>query len=300
MINLASDDMVYEDNTVNNKGNKFSGKEIFKNYRYKILTTYFLSIFENSFALLFPYTTGLAINDIMVGKTLGLVYLASAWLINGLTHMVRQRYNIRVFSLIYRDVACNVVREQTDRGVENSKIVARSSLSREFVDFFERNIPMLLNTLFRSLGALVMLFIYDWHIAAYCIALAVPLYLINKKYAKKSLVLNKKLNDQYEKEVGILTKNIPENIYEHYTLLSKGRVNLIDTQVINWGIMELFIICLIIAVIVRAGTLAGAAAGTIYSIVSYTWNFVNSLDQVPALVQQISRLKDIKSRMEQL
>lgn len=292
--------MAYEKNLATNDGDKLTGKSIFKGYTSKILTTYFLSIFENSFALLFPYTTGLAINDIMVGKTLGLVYLASAWLINGLTHMVRQRYNIRVFSLIYRDVACSVVREQADRGIESSKIVARSSLSREFVDFFERNIPMLLNTVFRSLGALVMLFIYDWNIALYCIVIALPLFIINKKYSKVSLILNKNLNDQYEKEVGILTENNPEHIYEHYTLLSKGRINLIDTQVVNWGIMELFIICLIIAVIVRAGTLAGAAAGTIYSIVSYTWNFVNSLDQVPALVQQISRLKDIKSRLNQL
>lgn len=279
-------------------GEALIGKRIFIGYRTKILTTYFFSVFENVVGLLFPYTTGLAINDVLAGRLLGLGYLGAVWLIHGLTHMVRQRYNIRVFSLIYRDVATSVVREQNERGVDSSKIVARSSLSREFVDFFERNIPMVLNTVFRSVGALVMLFMYDWQIVAYCVCLAVPLYVLNRRYARKSLVLNRQLNDQYEQEVGILTANNPAQVYEHYTLLSQWRIRLIDTQVLNWGAMEFFVIFLVSAVIVRAGSLSGIAAGTIYSIVSYTWNFVNSLDQVPALVQQVSRLRDIKRRME--
>ena len=47
--------------------------------------------------------------------------------------------------------------------------VARSSLSREFVNYFERDVPATVNSLFALFGALVLLFFYDVWSAACCL-----------------------------------------------------------------------------------------------------------------------------------
>lgn len=295
-MEIFQDEIAHESAGVESK-TAFSQVELFRLHRLKFLITYSFTITENVISLSIPYFTGLAINDALEGRFLGLIYYAGLWTVHGLTHVVRQTYNIRTFSKIYRDVAVNVVRDQKDRGIETSKIIARSGLSREFVDFFERNVPDIINTLFKSLGALGMLIMFDWGIVVFCIILLLPLYVINKRYAKKSLDLNSGINDQYEKEVGVLTRNDPADVWDHYNALRNWRIKIIDTQVINWATMELFIIIIACMIIIRAGALGLYAAGTIYSIISYMWNFIYSLDKVPALVQQISRLKDIKRRM---
>jgi hypothetical protein len=63
--------------------------------------------------------------------------------------------------------------------------------------------------------------------------------------------------------------------------------------------MELFSIGLAAAVIMRIASLPNIESGTIYAMLAYLWNFIASLNNVPALVQQLSRIKDIARRMEQ-
>jgi hypothetical protein len=41
----------------------------------------------------------------------------------------------------------------------------------------------------------------------------------------------------------------------------------------------------------------GVKPGDIYAIISYTWSYRQSLDLIPTLVQQLSRLQDIGDRM---
>ncbi len=178
-----------------------------------------------------------------------------------------------------------------------SQIVARSALSREFVDFFELNIPQIIAGLFGFIGALAMLFIYDVQIGLYCLVLLIPLIVINRSYAQKSQGLNQNLNNQLEQEVTILTQFKIEAVRSHYLSLAKWRVHLSNAEALNYGVMELFTILLAATVLVRTTWIPGIQAGEIYAIVSYLWNFLKSLEDIPSLVQQVSRLQDIGQRM---
>jgi hypothetical protein len=62
--------------------------------------------------------------------------------------------------------------------------------------------------------------------------------------------------------------------------------------------MELFNIGLAAVVIVRIASLPNAEPGTIYAMLAYLWNYISSLHQVPALIQQLSRLRDIGRRVD--
>jgi ABC-type multidrug transport system fused ATPase/permease subunit len=272
---------------------------IFGKYRGRIIVTYVVTVAENLFELCYPSLTGLAVNGLLKHDFTGLVLLLGVWFAHTATGVFRQSYDTRVFAAIYTDLATRTVSEQETMGVTTSQIVARSSLSREFVNFFERDVPSTVNSVFGLLGALVLLFFYDVWSAVFCLLLLIPLAFLNRRYSKRTLTLNKRLNDQLEREVSVLTRRMPSRVFGHYQLLSKWRISLSDAEAMNWGVMELFSIGLSAAVIIRISSLPHIQPGTIYAMLAYLWNFIASLNNVPGLVQQLSRLKDIAQRMEQ-
>ena len=270
---------------------------IFGKYRGRITVTYIVTLAENMFELSYPSLTGLAVNGLLKHDFTGLWLLLGVWLAHTATGVFRQSYDTRVFAEIYTDLATRTVSEQETKGFSTSQIVARSSLSREFVNFFERDIPATVNSLFGLLGALVLLFFYDAWSAGFCLMLLVPLAILNRGYSKRTLILNQRLNNQLEREVTMLTRRRPSRVFGHYRLLAKWRISLSDAEATNWGIMELFSIILSAAVIIRVASLPHIEPGTIYAMLAYLWNFLASLNHVPALVQQLSRLQDIARRM---
>jgi ABC-type multidrug transport system fused ATPase/permease subunit len=272
---------------------------IFGKYRRPILFTYVVTLLENLFQLFYPSLTGIAVNGLLKHNFIGLALLLGVWFVHTITGVFRQRYDTRVFTSIYTDLATRTIADQEKMGVSTSQIVARSSLSREFVTFFERDIPATVNSVFGLLGALVLLLFYDAWSAAFCLMLLIPLALLNRSYSKRTLTLNRGLNDQLEREVTMLTRRKPARVLGHYRLLARWRIRLSDAEAMNWGVMELFSIGLSAAVIIRVASLRHLQPGTIYAMLAYLWNFIASLDHVPTLVQQLSRLKDIAQRMNE-
>ncbi|MFM7428111.1 MAG: ABC transporter six-transmembrane domain-containing protein [Elainella sp.] len=271
---------------------------LFTNYRWSILRTYGLTLLENLFELLYPWAIGVAIDGLLQKDYASLLPLAIAWIIHTFIGVSRQIYDTSIFTRIYGNLATSVVLEQARRGVSTSQIVARSALSREFVDFFEQDIPQIITTLFSFIGALAMLYLYDSQIGSYCLILLLPLLVINHIYARRSRRLNRRLNDQLESEVEVLSKPAPAAIDRHYRLLAKWRIRLSNAEAANWGVMELFVIALSVVVLIRTVTLPHTQPGEIYAVIAYFWNYVSSLDDVPRLVQQFSRLQDIGERMQ--
>src|SRR6202047_123245 len=150
-------------------------QSIFGKYRGRILVTYLVTLAENLFELFYPSLTGLAVNGLLKHDFTGLWLLLGVWFVHTATGVFRQSYDSRVFASIYTDLATRTVFEQGKMGMSTSQIVARSSLSREFVNFFERDIPSTVNSVFGLLGALILLFFYDVWSAGFCLLLLIPL-----------------------------------------------------------------------------------------------------------------------------
>jgi ABC-type multidrug transport system fused ATPase/permease subunit len=273
-------------------------KRLFINHYRSILLTYFLTLLENLFGLSYPWATGVAIDGLFKRSYEGLILLACIRIAHVITEVSRRVYDTRVFANIYSKLATVVVLEQNQNGVPASQIIARSTLSREFVDFFERDLPEVFQALFSFIGALAMLFIYELQIGLYSTAILIPLLIINRVYIKKSINLNQELNDRLEKEVNILTDCNSEEVYKHYHSLVKWRIDLSNAEATNYGLIEVFSIPLIIVVLLRTIQIPGIQIGQIYAVLSYLWSFLNSIRIVPFLLQQFGRLKDIGDRVK--
>jgi ABC-type multidrug transport system fused ATPase/permease subunit len=273
-------------------------RRLFVTYYRSILFTYFLTLLETLLRLISPWAIGVAIDGLLKKNYQGLVLLACIRIAYVITVVSRQVYDTRVFANIYSNLATIVVLEQNQKGVSTSQVIARSALSREFVSFFESDIPLVFQAFFGFIGALVMLYKYDFQNGLYSTTIIIPLLIINRVYVRKSIGFHRELNDRLEREVDVLTDSRSEKVYNHYQSLVKWRIKLSNAEAGNYGLVELFSIPLTILVLIRTIQLPGIQLGEIYAVLQYLGNYLGSLGTLPMLLQQFSHLKDIGDRVQ--
>ena len=165
----------------------------------------------------------------------------------------RRMYDTRTFTSIYGELVGRLVLDQHRRGVDVSPVVAHSALSRQFVDFFERYVPLILHGAFATTGALAFLAYYDAWLVPLCLGLVLPAWLINRWYGRQTLRLNGGLHDLLERAVDVIRHGEPRRGPRPLPTGSPDwRVRLSDSEALNFGVMELFILGLTMAAVVRS------------------------------------------------
>jgi ABC-type multidrug transport system fused ATPase/permease subunit len=276
---------------------RVSLRALFRAYRWRLLGTYGLFNLENVLRLAQPLVLGLAINDLLASRWLGLLLFAGQHLAFLLIGWARRAYDTRAFTRIYSDLATRLVLDQRVREVAVSRVAARSALSRAFVDFFERDVPLVVQAVYSVAGSLMMLCWYDWWLVPLCLGLLLPGYFLNKLYGRKTLQLSRQLHDELEREVEVIDRGKEREVRGHYDAVSRWRIKLSDWEALNFGVMELFVLALLATTLLRACRLDGAAAGDIFAMFRYVLMFVMAWDSVPMLVEQFSRIRDIHRRV---
>lgn len=117
------------------------------------------------------------------------------------------------------------------------------------------------------------------------------------RYIKKNDNLYLRLNDRLEKEakvIGVFNKSTPNR---HYDVVSKFRIAISNREAMSYFIIGISASLLfLVAIIVLSSQQTNA--GHIYSVMTYVWNFVISLDDSPKLIEEFSNLKDIGKRID--
>ena len=275
----------------------FRLRALFAENRIRILSTYALFTIENLLRLAQPFALGWAINDLLTGQMLGVGVLVGQHVLHLLVGLVRQVYDTRTFSAIYSDLATRMIVSQRASGVDVSRVTARASLSREFVEFFERSIPMLMKVGFSVAGSVIMLAWYDWMIVACCLGLLIPAALLSRHYSKWTRRLSRSLHDELEKEVDVIHSQNEIDVRNHFDEVARWRIKLSNAEAINFGLMECFILGAIVAVLFRACHLPSVQAGDIFAVFRYLMLLLMGLDGLPRLIQQVSRLRDVSARL---
>jgi ABC-type multidrug transport system fused ATPase/permease subunit len=271
---------------------------IFSAYRWRILATYALFNLENLLRVAQPLVLGWAIHDLLRSSVCGLAIFFGQHVLYMALGAARRVNDTRCFTRIHADLAAGLVLDQRRRQVEVSRVAARSALSREIVDFFERDVAIVLYVLYSVIGALVMLCWVDWVLVPWCLALVLPAYLLSRWTGRQSLLLNGRLNDQLEHEVEIIERAQPAEVRGHFDLIRRWRIMLSDRDAWSFGILELLIYVAMAAALVRTCARPGVDAGTILAVLGYVLMYVSGIANVPLLVQQFNRLRDIGRRLQ--
>ena len=270
---------------------------LFRDNRGQMLATWALFCVENLLRMLQPFMLGLAINDLLNHSWRGLALFICQHLTYMLTGTARQIYDARVYSAVYTDLATDLVTRQRQQKIDVSRVAARSSLSRAYVDFFQQHLPMIIRASWSVGGALVMLALYDVRLILWCAGLILPAVLLNLFYARQTGIFSRGLHNQLEGEVGVIRFGDPVTVKRHFRAVADWRIRLSDAEALNFSLMELFVMGLIVATLVQYCLSGSVFAGDVFAVFRYVMLFVMGLDSVPTIVEQFSRLKNINTRV---
>lgn len=272
--------------------------EVLRAARWRLALTYAITLLENLFYLLYPWTLGIAIDGLLRGDgPRALMPLVGIWGAHVAIGAARQVYDTRVFARVHAALATATVARQRAAGIGTAEIAARTAMSRELVDFFEREVPTIVTAGLGLVGGIAMLLWYDRLVGLTVAALLVPVLAVYAALGRRARALNKDLNDETEREVDLIARGRLTPLASHFRRRGRLRVRLSNAEAASWSLVELFSITAVVLVILRATSLPGVQAGELYAMLAYVWRVLECLDQVPALVQRLARLLDIRRRL---
>ncbi|MFZ0457157.1 MAG: ABC transporter six-transmembrane domain-containing protein [Rhodoplanes sp.] len=272
--------------------------EAIRPFRWRIAVTYALTVTEDLLQLSYPWATGIAINGLLAHDYRMIAPVMIAWLLHTAIGCGRQLYDTRLYTKVYNAIVIDTVMRQRQSGIKPTKVAARSAMSREFVTFFEKDMPVVLNTLVSIVGSAAILFFYDLIIGAVVASQFIPVAILNRSYMRRSLMLNEGLNNQLEHEVQVIETAQEGAVARHFAEVRAWRVKLSDADAFSWTAIEALSILVFLLVLLRVTFMPNADVGTIFAIFVYVWHVMEKLDMMPTIVQQLMRLKDIRRRIE--
>ncbi|WP_313619296.1 ABC transporter six-transmembrane domain-containing protein, partial [Pantoea septica] len=202
--------------------------------RKKLLLTFFLVVAENVMYLLYPLLAGFAINAMLSGRALHAMLYAGMVFIMWAIGAARRSVDTRTFARIYAELAVPVILTQRSENQGASTIAARVTLSREFVDFFEKHLPVLITSVASITGAAVMLLTIEFWTGIACIAILVFFGGFLPGFTRKNEALFVRLNNRLEKEVGFVSTATAPALTKHYGVLAGLRIRLSDREAMGY------------------------------------------------------------------
>ena len=266
-----------------------------KNFK-KLFLTFSLVLAENGLFLIYPVLAGIAINAIVAGDTLlALSYSCMVFVGWGLGS-IRRRVVTQVFTRIYAGLAVSVIMNEKRAAKDESAVIARANLSREFVDFFEQHFPVFFTSVVSIFGSAIILLFIEFYVGLAVFALLAVFGILLPKYIAKNDRLYLKLNNQLEHEAGRISAGDERTLNRHYDVLSKLRIHISNREAMSFFIIGASAAAIFSLAIFLLSS-KQANAGHIYSVLTYLWTFAISPSDAPRLIEEFSKLKDIGKRV---
>lgn len=274
-------------------------KSLMLKHRGQLVFTYILFSLEMLGGLLRPFFLGMAINDLMKGSYLGLIYLSVAHIITLAIGTLRHMYDTRTYSAIYVSLVTKFLSRRIYQK-EVSKLSAHSTLAREFVDFLEFDLVYVIEAVYNIIGSLLLMFFYDASVVGLCLVVLLPVIAVSHFYGKKMKRLSKLKNDELEMQVDAIRSGDSKTLKKHYNSLRHWQIKISDQEAWNFGFMEFLVMIVLGASLLMTYKTSGTAilAGNVVGIFFYVTNFAKGLETIPYMVQRLTSLTDITRRIE--
>ncbi len=270
---------------------------IFKRFWPQISGTFALLTVENVLGVAEPLVLGIAINRLVEQDWTGLAWLAALELTFIIVGIVRRMYDTRVYTRIYAKVGSDLVAREQAKGSPITQVNARADLIKEVVDFFEQILPLSLTAGFTLIGSLVMIAFLDFRVFVVATVATVLTGLVFWIASKRIHTLNKALNNQYERQIEVFERMRASSRNRHFRRLAMWQVRLSDLESLNFGLTYLFLIAAMLFGIYDAVTRLDAPIGTVFALMTYLFQFVQSVVALPITYQQGIRTSEITQRV---
>jgi hypothetical protein len=274
---------------------RISVLQIVRIFTGKIAFTWFLVLVENLLMALIPLLIGIAIDALLMGESEPLLWVAGIFLGLTIVGVVRRFYDTRAYGTMRVYMGKELAMRIGHLPVSN--VSARLNMARELVDFLEEHLPELLTAMVQLVVSIIVLVSFDLRLGLSALVAMVLMTLIYAVFHKRFLTGNKQLNEQTEKQVAVLETKRPKAIFSHLRALRRWEIVLSDTEAVVYGLIFIVMSSFIVLSLVMCAHIVDITAGQIFSILTYSWAFVESAFMLPITLQQWTRLDEITGRL---
>lgn len=271
--------------------------QIFKQYRWKFIFTFFLVLVEAGLNLLFPLVIGHAIDSALANQFWGVALLGGFGLLSLMIGVGRRFFDTRFYARVFQNLGMRV---NNNINQSTSQRTARMQMLNQIVSFFENSMPSLINSVIGLVGTLVIVATMNITVFWLCFGVAVPVVIIYALTSNKTISFNKSYNDELEQQVDIIKDNNQNQVQNHLKQLMFWNIRMSDLEMSNfffvWIIMMVFLVYAI-TLIVEGGV---TQHGAVFSLVMYLFQYISSMVAMPSYYQQWLRLQEITSRLREI
>lgn len=264
-------------------------------FRGRVSLTWGMILAETALMALIPLFIGFAIDGLLAGNMLELWQLAGLMAALIAIAVIRRVYDTRVYGTIRVELGRAQAARSKDLAI--SALNARLGMGRELVDFLEETLPQAMAAGVQVLISVVILYAFSPVLALAGGVAAFAMAAIYALFHRRFYRLNGALNQQTERQVSILGKREATPTLSHLMRLRRLEVRLSDTEAVLYGAIFIVLLGLILFNLWFATTELSSTVGSIFSIVSYSWEFVESALALPITLQTWSRLSEITRRL---
>lgn len=276
-------------------GRKLTLKGLFVAFWPQISLTWALTLLEVGLFALIPLIMGRAIDGLLARDMTDFYYLGAV--LGGLVLLgtARRIYDTRTYGTMR--VALGSALADRARDLPVTRLNARIDMGRELVDFLEQDVPESGTALLRTIAAIVILMSFDTTLALAACAALMGMLLIYGVAHRRFFRLNHQFNEQTEQQVHILASRRLSRLSGHFMRLRKAEIAISDTEAVVYGLIFLVLLGLVMFNLHVSTHALSVSLGTIFAIITYTWDFVESALVLPLTLQSLSRLNEIAERI---
>ncbi len=264
-------------------------------FRGKIVLTWGVTLLETAMIALIPLMIGWSIDGLLNGDWSAFINLVIVFGLLLIVATGRRIYDTRAYGTMRVELGKALAARSADKDV--SVLNARVLMVRELVDFLEREAPESMTALIQVFFSVGVLLAFHSTLAASAGLAALSTLIIYGLFARRFFKLNAHLNSQTEKQIGALESRDLSQIANHFIRLRKQEVRLSDTESLVYGLIFLILLTMLAFNLWFAATQSGASPGQIFSIITYSYEFVQSAVTLPLALQALTRIKEITARI---
>ncbi|ASP37626.1 hypothetical protein CHH28_02600 [Bacterioplanes sanyensis] len=274
---------------------KLSIGAIIRHFRGKVAITWGLTLLETTLFAFIPLLLGLSIDGLLADDWQSFYYLLAVLAALLIVATGRRVYDTRAYGTIR--VELNKALFLRSESVPISSMNARALMARELVDFLETEAPEAMTSVVHVVVSLIILFTFHSTLALSAGLATIAIVAIYALAAGHFLRVNRDLNEQSERQVVALESRDIKRVTQHFLIMRRHEVRLSDTESVVYGIIFFVMLSMLAFNLWFAATQADASTGEIFSIVTYSFDFVQSAVALPIVLQTLTRLQEITERI---
>lgn len=267
-----------------------------RRHRVRLGLTYLLFVVETAAGLLHPLALGAAVGGLVSGSFAGVVLLGVQQAAAAGLGVGRRLWDTAFFPRLAAELAAEMALAQRAAGVDVSAVAARVQLVDRLVEFFERDVPLAFHGLCQAAGAFVLLGLMAPALTLPAALLLLPAAVLGRRYGRAAAAGTRALHDRLEETVGVLAARDAAGVVEHLEALSACRRRLCRAETIYFGSWQAIGLGFLAAVS-AAGAGSGWGAAEWTAVLGYGQMFLVALVNLPALIDQVARLRDVSRRL---